>query len=65
MSNHECTMTDTPKHSRRKRFVTPELTLFGQVDRIVMQSPPPPKPAGGFIGDGDIKTFKRGDWFGS
>jgi len=57
-------MTNTPKHSRRKPFVTPELTFFGQMHRIVMQSPPD-KPAGSFIGEGDIKTFKRGDWFGS
>ena len=58
MSNHECTMTDTPKHSRRKPFVMPELTFLGQVDRIVMQSAPP-KPAGGFIGDGDKRLLAQ------
>jgi len=62
VSNHECTMTDTPKHGRRKPFVTPELTFFGQMDRIVMQSPPD-KPAGSFIGEGDIRTNKQGDFF--
>ncbi len=38
-------MTNTPKHSRRKPFVTPELTFFGQMHRIVMQSSPPPSSA--------------------
>ncbi len=55
-------MTNTPKHSRRKRFVPPELILFGQMDRIVMQSPPD-KPAGSLTGRGTARTRNPGDWF--
>ena len=54
-------MTDTPKHSRRKPFVTPELTFFGQMHRIVMQSYQP--SADRFSGKGGIRTNKQGDFF--
>jgi hypothetical protein len=57
-------MTETPKHTRRRLFVAPELTLFGQMDRIVMLSPPD-KPARSLAGKGDIRTNRRGDFFGS
>lgn len=64
MSDYGCIMIKILKHTRRRLFVAPELTLFGQMDRIVMLSPPD-KPARSFAGKGDIRTNRRGDFFGS
>jgi hypothetical protein len=56
-------MTETPKHSRRKPFVVPELILFDQMDRIVMQSSPPQRPSSTVGGRGTARTRNPGDWF--
>lgn len=57
-------MIKTLKHTRRRLFVAPELTFFGQMDRIVMLSPPD-KPAGSLTGRGTARTRNPGDFFSS
>lgn len=64
MSDYGCIMIKTLKHTRRRLFVVPELTFFGQMDRIVMLSPPD-KPAGSLTGRGTARTRNPGDFFSS